>query len=131
MALVIVDSSVWIDFIKGNLNSKTEVLEELLLNSIDLCICGIILSEVLQGIKNDLQYKKIKNYFQGLIYLEDKKEQYFLASEIYRKARSKGSTIRSSSDCIIAAIAINNECRLLQKDRDFAIICKYSSLKLI
>jgi predicted nucleic acid-binding protein len=53
------------------------------------------------------------------------------AAEIYRRGRQKGSTIRSSTDCLIAAIAIENRTPIWHRDRDFSLIASYTSLELV
>ena len=65
--MVIVDTSVWIDFFAGKSQAYVKTLEELIINREDLCICGIILTELLQGIRNDAGFEKTKNLFDNLI----------------------------------------------------------------
>jgi len=73
----------------------------------------------LQGVKNDFKYKEIKKFLLALPIFFPKKETYIKAAEIYRKCRKTGITIRSTVDCLIAQIAIENDLILLHKDRDF------------
>jgi len=129
--MILVDSSVWIDLFKKKNNEKTKLLLQLIEDEEDICTCGLIITEVLQGIREDLFLKKVENYFRGLILLKFQDQDFTVAAYIYRKARKKGVTIRSTVDCVIAACAIRNSIILLERDRDYQSIAKYSSLKLL
>jgi len=107
------------------------ILENLISNREDICICGIIISEVLQGIKKDSEYTKTRELFEELIILPMHNSTFFRSAEIYRALRRKGITIRKPLDCMIASVAIENEIPLLHNDRDFAPIEKYFSLKTL
>lgn len=133
--LSIVDTSVWIDFFRGKATEKSKILCRLISRdlsyNVDLACTGVILTEVLLGFKNESQLMKARNLFEKLIYLETDKSTYVLASEIYRNARKRGITIRSSIDCIISASALQHGAYLLENDRDFSNIAKFCNLKLI
>jgi predicted nucleic acid-binding protein len=96
----------------------------------DLCICAPILTEVLQGIRDDRQYTRTKVELESLIYLPLKKEQYLDAAVLYRNCRKHGETVRNPIDCVIAACAISSCVPLLHRDCDFEIIAHHSSLRL-
>jgi predicted nucleic acid-binding protein len=96
----------------------------------DLCICGIILAEVLQGIRSDTDSAITKRYLDDLIFLSMNKETFVRAAEIYRSLRRRGVTIRKPVDCMISSIAIENNLRLLHNDRDFDYIAKHTKLKI-
>ena len=88
-------------------------------------ICPVIIQEVLQGIKNDLQFKKVKNSFLALpVLTEDPVEAAIGAAEIYRQLRKKGITIRKSNDCLIAWYALENTIQVVHRERDFDMIFK-------
>ena len=97
----------------------------------NICICGIVLTEILQGIKSEDQYRKVKKLLSELIYLPMPCEVYELAADIYRNARKNGKTIRNTIDCIIAACSIVHNIPLLHKDKDFVTIADVSKLKII
>ncbi len=129
--LCVVDTSVWVDFFKGKLNEKSKLLHLLIQQGADLAYTGVILTEVLMGFKKEEDLKVAKGLFKNLLYLESTKETYVHASEIYRKARKSGVTIRSTIDCIIAAIVLEHESRLLENDKDFVGLAKFCDLKLV
>ena len=127
--MTLVDTSVWIDFFAGKDLPHVKKLEALLINEADIAICGIVLTEILQGIADDKQFKKTRDYLQPLIFLEINTDVWLAAAQLYRQLRKKGITIRRTNDCIIAAIALDYDCCLLHNDRDFSRIAEKTKLK--
>lgn len=119
---VLVDSSVWIDFLRNKSTRQTDRLVELITAREDLCVCGFVLTEVLQGIRDEKQYVATKRQFDNLIYLEDDQSTFELGATIYRNLRKQGVTIRNSIDCLIAATVIQHGVALLESDRDYLAI---------
>ena len=120
---LIIDTSVWIDFFKGTENAQVKTLIEYIENDDPVFICPRILQEILQGIKNDKQFKEIKEYLLCLNILNDDAIETALGGvKIYRKLRKKGISIRKSNDCIIAYYAYKYSLKILHKDRDFDLI---------
>ncbi len=129
--MILVDTSVWIDYFRGVDSPEARRLASDIAGDEDVCICGMILTEILQGIKSESQYGTVKRSLEALLYLPISRDAYHLAADIYRAARKRGKTIRNTVDCIIAACAITNNVRLLQKDRDYLTIASVSKLKLV
>jgi predicted nucleic acid-binding protein len=125
---VLVDSSVWIDFLKNHSTLKTQLLEKLILDREDICICGFVFTEVLQGIKDEKQYISTKQHLSNLIYLEDDVSTFDLGATIYRERRKQGLAIRNSIDCLIAATVMQHGTRLLDADRDYEFIDQHYPL---
>ncbi len=128
--MVLVDSTVWIDFFSARQAPHVQALEMLIEERNDICICGVVLTEVLQGLQNDIEYKKTKELFHNLILLPMSHQTFIHSAEIYRFLRKKGVTIRNSVDCMIAAVAIENKVPLLHNDKDFIPIEKHCGLKI-
>ena len=126
--IVLVDTTVWIDFFANTPGEHVEILASLLEQREDICICGVILTEVLQGIRRDEDYKKTKSLFEHLILLPMTYPIFIRSAVIYRFLRRKGITIRKPVDCMIAAVAIQNEIPLLHSAKDFIPIEKYCGL---
>jgi predicted nucleic acid-binding protein len=96
-----------------------DALAELLRGDDDLCTCGIVVAEVFQGLRRAEGRDAIRRSFQDLIFLEPSGIHLYLrAAELYRGLRESGKTVRSTVDCIIGAIAEDNSCELLARDRD-------------
>ena len=128
---VLIDTSVWIDFFKGVEYSKTKSVKDYLEMEYSLFICPLFLQEVLQGIRNDDEYLKVKNSMINLeVLIIDPLESAIGAADLYRSLRKKGITIKKSNDCIIAYYAIYFGIRLVHKDRDFDLIVKETDLKI-
>lgn len=130
--MILVDTSVWIDFFTGSDTPYRRILHKLIEKEEEICITEIILTEILQGIKEDTAYETTKSYLLEFPIIKPKgRETYISAAEIYRKCRKKGKTIRKTIDCIIAAIAQENNLTILHNDNDFEVIKKCSGLKTI
>jgi predicted nucleic acid-binding protein len=129
--VILVDTSVWIDFFAGIESQSLNKLSNAINNGEDLCICGVIMTEVLQGIRDDRHFEIVLNTFKNLITVPITENTYINAAKIYRTCRKKGLTIRSPIDCIIAATCIENSAFLLHNDRDFDTIARYFPLESI
>lgn len=129
--MILVDSSVWIDYINKQVTQQTHILDGLL-GSEEIIIGDLILTEVLQGIKEDASVARIKKLFS---YIECKQlggyEIALQSANNYRKLRKKGVTVRKTIDCIIATFCIENKITLLHNDRDFNAFSDYLSLKVL
>ena len=130
--MILVDTTVWIDFFNGIPTPQVNRLVEFIKKKEGICIIGIILTEVLQGIKEDKEFEEVKSLLTELPIYEPKGIQtYFRAAQIYRKCRKEGYTLRKTIDCVIAAIAIENDFALLHNDKDFDLIAKCVELKIV
>jgi predicted nucleic acid-binding protein len=129
--MVLVDSSVWINYFNGKNTWQTETLDQMLLQ-IPLLIGDLILTEVLQGFKKESEYNKAK---EVLSILSCKRlggyEIAIKSAENYRKLRKKGVTVRKTIDVIIGTFCINENIALLHDDKDFEQMVKYLGLKSI
>lgn len=93
-------------------------------------ICPIILQEILQGMKTDVEVQKISHFFNFLPQLKaDPYVVAFGAAEIYRNCRKMGITVRKSQDCQIAFFSNLEEIPLLHDDKDFVNIGKAVDLQ--
>lgn len=128
--MVLVDTTVWVDFFGGLDAPHVVALEERIQCEGDLCICGIVLTEVLQGIRSDAQYCKTKAYLEDLVMLPMRDATFVRAAETYRSLRKRGVTIRKPMDCMIAAVALEHGVPLLHNDRDFGHIARHTELRI-
>ncbi|NNK02464.1 MAG: PIN domain nuclease [Desulfatitalea sp.] len=128
--MVLVDTTVWIDFFADRGASHVATLQELIEAEADLSLCGVILAEVLQGIRSDTDFIKTREYLGDLILLPMRHGTFVRAAEVYRFLGKKGITIRKPVDCMIASVAIENDIHLLHNDRDFYHIAKYTKLSV-
>ena len=123
--MILVDSSLWIQQARGGLQVSEFVPPQL------IATCPPVVQEVLQGIQHDAVYDKARDTFFSLHILEDPMDVQVFddAAELYRLGRKVGYTIRSSYDCLIAAVAIRNRVPVLHSDRDFDTLARFSSLR--
>lgn len=130
--MILVDTSVWIDFLQGRDTAHRHALHRLIEDEEDICLTGIILTEILQGIKDDKEAGEIKdNLLAFPVYDPSEIDTYIEAANIYRQCIKKGKTVRKTIDCLIAAIAIENGLTLFHNDRDFVSIAQCSELKTL
>lgn len=124
--MILVDTSLWVELLNGRLGS--DISERELVNFVT---CGPILQEVLQGTRSDAASDAFREAFLALPVLSDPlpRALFVSAAEIYRLGRAKGYTIRSSVDCLVAAIGIENRTPVWHKDRDYESIAQYTSLR--
>lgn len=94
-------------------------MEALLRGDDEPCTCGIVAAEVFQGLRKDATRTAIEQSFRDMSFVEPSAiDTYLRAAEVYRKLRERGTTIRSTIDCILAVIAEEGGCALLARDRD-------------
>ena len=129
--MILIDTSVWIDFFAGHDRPHVLRLEQLIDESEDLALCGIVLTEILQGIVDDTAFDRVRDYLRPLVMLPMPEVVCVRAAEIYRQLRKTGITIRKTNDCLIAATAIEHDCRLLHHDKDFGPIAKHFPLNAV
>ena len=127
--MVLVDSSVWIDYFNGVPTPETDRLDALL--GQDVVATGdLILVEVLQGIRNDSDFRAVKralSEFPSFDLLG--RERADRVAMRYRRLRRNGVTIRKTIDVVIASFCVDEGIRLLFSDRDFLPMVKYLGLK--
>ena len=129
---LIVDSSVWIDgFNPKKRTPEKEILMQLIRNDYPIYLCPIIYQEILQGIREDNAFEKIKFILQHYRMIDiDLMDITNYAVDLYRHLRKKGITIRKSVDCLIASYAILADMQILHNDIDFTQIARESNLKI-
>jgi len=127
--MILVDTSVIIDFLKGVQADAVTLFDDILENKIPYGINEFIYQEVLQGAKNLAEYNRLKEYLETIpfYFLLHGRESFEKAAFINFTCRRSGITIRSTIDLLIAETAIENSLFLLHKDGDFDNIAKIIS----
>ncbi|MGO8818946.1 MAG: PIN domain nuclease [Terriglobia bacterium] len=126
--MILVDTSVWIELLNGRRGPRITELELL-----KFATCGPVVQEVFEGLRDHPWAEAFRKAFLALPILSNPLpvETFLTAAEIYRQGRRKGYTIRSSTDCLIAAIAIDHRIPVWHKDRDFETISLLTSLQTV
>lgn len=125
---MLVDSSVWIAFFNGQPSTQSEFLASSLHHHDYIATCGIVMMEILQGIRAQKDYNVTKSALEAFDCLPSHNATFILSADIYRSLKQKGCTPRKSIDCLIAATAIENKMPLLHQDKDFLPIAKHCGL---
>jgi len=129
--LILVDSSVWIDYFNGTETLATKKLDNLL-GVQPVCTGDLILTEVLQGFRQDPDYQAAKTLLCSLpVHAMLGATMALKSAENFRKLRQQGITIRKTIDTIIATYCIERELPLLHSDKDFQPFQQFMGLQVI
>ena len=129
--MILVDSSVWIDYFKGARTPQTRKLDDLL-GSEHLLIGDLILTEVLQGFAEERDFKQARSVLSVLTVVDlCGQEVAVQAARNFRALRKLGVTVRKTIDTVIATRCIQSGYRLLHNDRDFDGYEKYLGLQVV
>ena len=127
---VLVDTSVWVDFLNGYPSRESNLLSSLIASDVDVCTCGVVVAEVFQGLKQSKGRKDLEKLFRKLIFLDASGfDPHLRAAELYRNLRARGRTVRSTIDCLIAIVAEAEGCYVLARDRDLTTILSSGLVK--
>jgi predicted nucleic acid-binding protein len=125
--LVLIDTSVWIEVFR-----RRDPLDiEALVPMEEVATCLPIIQEVLQGFRDEAAFRKARESMFNLPIIESPLEAAVFeeAVSLYRTARAKGITVRSSVDCLIAACALRHDFEVWHRDRDYPALARVSRLR--
>jgi len=126
--LILVDSSVWIDFFSSSPGRGGDELRRMIADAEHFVLTGIIIAEILQGVTRDVD--RIESYLSLWDMVEPSGfATYRRAAEIFRTARAKGMSL-TTIDTLIAAIALEHRASVFTLDKDFAGISRITGLPL-
>jgi predicted nucleic acid-binding protein len=129
--MIVVDSSVWIDYFSYDDSLETNWLD-LTLGRQTLALTDMILCEVLQGIRYDARFSEVRQELSSLVVFDTGGRDLAIATaQNYRFLRQRGYTVRKTIDCYIATFCISAGHSLLHRDRDFESFEKHLGLRVI
>jgi predicted nucleic acid-binding protein len=129
--LILVDSSVWIDYLKGAVTPQTEKLDSLLGRE-PLAIGDLILTEVLQGFSSERDFNEARKMLTSLTVVELGGQRIAVqAARNFRTLRNLGVTVRKTIDTVIATRCIEGGYDLLHCDRDFEPFVRHLGLRVV
>jgi predicted nucleic acid-binding protein len=129
--VVIVDTTVWVDYLQGVENAETDWLNTEL-DRQRLGLTDIILCEVLQGVRDDGVAKEVERRLLNLeVFDTGGMAVAREAARNYRALRSRGHTVRKTIDCVIATFCLRGQHSLLHRDRDFEPFEQFLELSVI
>ena len=117
--MVIVDTTVWIDYFRGRRTAQTQWLDQAL-GVTRVGLCDLILCEILQGMQSDADAVDVLAQMSSFDLLDTGGIDLAVASaRNYRRLRARGHTVRKTIDCLIATLCLREGHELLHNDRDF------------
>ena len=129
--MILVDSSVWIDYFNGKKTAQTEWLDSSL-GDTPIIMGDLILTEVLQGFLNDKDFRTARDLLLGIPFMSMGGRELALESAMnYRFLRKRGVTVRKTIDVMIGTFCIHHQLILLHDDRDFDPMVKFLGLEVI
>ena len=129
--MILVDSSVWIDYFNGVATPQADKLDGLLGRE-PLAIGDLILTEVLQGFHDDRDFVKARRLLSSLKIVQiGGPEIAIVAAQNFRYLRKRGVTVRKTIDTMIATRCIESGYDLLHSDRDFAPFVQHLGLRVV
>lgn len=127
--MILVDTSVWIDYFNGNPTWQTDLLDRCL-GDTPVVMGDLILTEVLQGFRSDKDFETVKSFLSAVPFRQMGGYPIAIHSaQIYRQLRKKGISVRKTIDVIIATFCMAENLTLLHNDRDFDPISEHFPLK--
>lgn len=129
--MILVDTSVWIEFLRCTGSPAHVQLRSLIEEDAPLATTDPVVMEILAGAREEDDVRPLRDMLAALTHLPiDGLADFEHAAAIQRSCRRAGQTVRSSMDCLIAAVAIREGAAILAQDRDFAVIASHTGLQL-
>jgi predicted nucleic acid-binding protein len=119
--MILVDTSVLIDYLRGKQGLHCDKFDSVIAMNIPYGITVHVYQELLQGCLTEKNFSDLKEYLDTMTFYSERsgRAAYAQAAYLYYQCRRKGITVRSSIDCLIVQIAVENGLKLLHNDRDF------------
>lgn len=128
--MIVVDTSAWVEFLRAT-GSDVNVAVRGLIDGSEVLVPDVVRMELLAGAASDEKMTELSQFLARFIPLPaSSPADHELAASLYRQVRSKGQTVRSMLDCLIAAMALRVDAPLLARDRDFLALSEVSGLRL-
>ena len=128
---VLVDSSVWIAFLRDTGGPEVDLLEQLI-DERRAATTDVVLLEVLAGTTDEERAARLRRFLAGAELLrQESPADAEQAAALYRACRRAGETPRSLNDCLIAAVALRHDVPVLHRDRDFTVLAQHTDLRLV
>lgn len=129
--MILVDSSVWIDYFNGKVTGKTDWLDSAIGDK-EIIVGDIILTEILQGFQNDNDFRAAQKLLSDFPFMEMSGQDLAIKSALnYRFLRKNGVTVWKTIDVMIGTFCVHYHFALLHDDRDFEPMEKFLKLKTI
>lgn len=128
--VVLVDSSAWIEFLRKTGSPANKAVRRAI-DADEAATTDAVVLEVLLGARDDFERQRLTRMLASCLQLpQEPWDDVQAAAMLYTTCRRAGETPRSSSDCLIAAVAMRTDVPVLHRDRDFDVIARHTSLRL-
>jgi predicted nucleic acid-binding protein len=129
--VIVVDTSVWVDFFRGADQPHVRRLEALVEDDAGIAVTDVVLTEILQGLRTDRDVRRVERRLAAFEVLRLREiEDFRRAAALYRTARANGITIRRTLDCLIASVCVREDVPLLHADADFDRLAACTALQV-
>jgi predicted nucleic acid-binding protein len=130
--LIVVDTSVWVDWFGGRDTPEVGYLDACLDELVPIALTDIVLTEILQGLRSDREARRVEESMAAFPVLRlETLDDHRRAASLYRSARRHGVTIRRTLDCLIASVCVREGLPLLHADRDFDHLAAVTDLRIV
>ncbi|MBK9178396.1 MAG: PIN domain nuclease [Acidimicrobiales bacterium] len=126
--MILVDTSAWVEFLRGTDSPVCEAVDQILAG--DIAICDAISMELLAGARDERQLGQLRGLLARTTTLPTTPADYELAATMYRACRVRGETVRKLIDCLIGAVAVRAGVEILHADADFATLARHTDLRV-
>jgi hypothetical protein len=127
--VIVIDTTVWIDFFNGRNEPHVDQLAAMIEADAGIAIADVTLTEVLQGIRDEAQVQLVDERLCAFDVLRlESLDDFRRAAQLYRTARRHGVTIRRTIDCLIASVCIREHLPIMHNDADFDRLAEHSEL---
>ena len=128
LAVILVDTSAWVEFLRDTGSVVCNLVEELL--AADIAVCEPVRMEVLAGARDESHLLDLRRLLARAAVIPTRTTDYEDAAALYRRCRREGETVRKLMDCLIAAIAIRAGVPILHNDADFDALARHTELRI-
>jgi predicted nucleic acid-binding protein len=130
--VIVVDTSVWVDFFQDNGTWQVEHLAGLITDDEPVALTDIVLTEILQGLRDDREARRVERRLLAFDVLRlEALDDFRRAASLYRRARTRGLTIRRTLDCLIASVCVRDDAPILHADTDFDHLATCTDLRVV
>ena len=126
--MILIDTSAWVEFLRGTGSPTCDRVEALLAS--EIAICDAVRMEVLAGARDERHLHDLRRLLARATVLPTVPLRYEDAAALFRLCRREGETVRKLIDCLIGAVAIHNDTPILHKDADFEVLARHTDLRL-
>ncbi len=126
--MILIDTSAWVEFLRGTGSPACDRVEALLDG--EIATCDAIRMEVLAGARDEHHLERLRRLLARASVLPTTRADYDEAAALFRRCRREGSTIRRLIDCLIASVAIRAATPILHNAGDFDVLARHTALRL-